>query len=235
MGLSHSFRGYLWGPCFASSSVLGSGSSPENTATGAFCLRGGTPPAFGIQRVDFFIFYFMKPHLQLPFDGLLLVVSRCPLINHLKSLGGSPGPAPSGGWPDAFIATPAWVTVRKAEGKACCNQGGLLGVVSGPGPFASGRQTCLRSPVPRRSLKPHKAASGKPSSAGANTSRHWRNPCVGDGASACLRSRRGSGMEKRVPTWLVLPLHPRSGALARFLGPWSTNCGSQATCGFFAP
>lgn len=44
----------------------------------------------------FLIFYFMKPQSQLPFDGLLFVVSRCPLTNDLKFLGGSPGPAPSG-------------------------------------------------------------------------------------------------------------------------------------------
>lgn len=37
VGLSCSFRGYLWGPCFASSSVLGSGCSPENTTTGTCC------------------------------------------------------------------------------------------------------------------------------------------------------------------------------------------------------
>lgn len=75
----------------------------------------------------------MKPHSQLPFDGLLLVVSRCPLINHLKSLGGSPGLAPSGGWPDAFVAAPAraadaWVmVVRKAEGKSSLQSGWALG------------------------------------------------------------------------------------------------------------
>lgn len=48
--------------------------------------------------------FLMKPHLQRSFDGLLFIASCCPLINHLKFSGGSPGLAPPVVWPNAFIA-----------------------------------------------------------------------------------------------------------------------------------
>lgn len=97
----------------------------------------------------------MKPHLQRSFDGLLFIVSCCPLINHLKFSGGSPGPAPPAVWPNAFIATnqplgrgaDTLVTVsvtrrlivRPTRGSRLIPRGGVLpGTVSEPDPLASG-------------------------------------------------------------------------------------------------
>lgn len=56
-----------------SSTVLGSGRSPENSAMGSFYLGAGTPPAMECGE---WIFDFMKPHSKLPFDGLLFLVSH---------------------------------------------------------------------------------------------------------------------------------------------------------------